>query len=114
MNAALCLWWGATHEQNEIFILANDLEQATSRVFSVIVKLLRFNPNIDPDATIQRQSIQLSNGTVIKAMASEYSGAAGSNLSLVSFDELWGYVSERSQRLYEELTSFPPGSIVSD
>jgi len=34
-------------------------------------------------------------------------GAAGSNHGLVSYDELWGYTSESSIRLWEELTPVP-------
>jgi len=49
----------------------------------------------------------LSNGTTISVIASEYAGAAGSNHGLTSWDELWGYTSESSRRLFEELSPVP-------
>jgi hypothetical protein len=43
-----------------------------------------------------------TNGTTVTAISGDYSGAAGSNHGLVSYDELWGYVSESSIRLWED------------
>jgi phage terminase large subunit-like protein len=42
----------------------------------------------------------------ISAIASDYAGAAGANPTISCFDELWGYVSERSRRLWDEM--IPP------
>jgi phage terminase large subunit-like protein len=107
MLGLLCLWWAMTQEaSNEIILLANDLEQTQARAFASIVKLLRYNP-IDPGASISSKEIKLSNDSVIKAIASEYAGAAGSNHGCVGLDELWAYTSERSRRLYDELTGVP-------
>ncbi|MGB7951923.1 MAG: hypothetical protein WCH75_29910, partial [Candidatus Binatia bacterium] len=47
------------------------------------------------------------NGTTVSAISGDYQGAAGSNHGLVSYDELWGYTSESSVRLWEELTPVP-------
>jgi phage terminase large subunit-like protein len=106
--AILSLWWAMTQEPpNEIVLVANDMEQTLSRAYASIVRLLKYNPTIDPEVIITAKQIQLSNETTIRAIASEYSGAAGSNHGLVGFDELWAYTSERSQRLFEELTSVP-------
>ena len=108
LNAAVALWWALTQEApNEILVIANDLEQAQGRVFKAIHGLLTCNPDLDPGAEATSKAIRLSNGTVITAVASEYAGAAGSNHGLTSWDELWGYTAERSQRLYEELTPVP-------
>jgi phage terminase large subunit-like protein len=108
INAAVTLWWALTQEApNEILVIANDLEQAQGRVFKAMQGLLTCNPDLDPGAEATSNAIRLSNGTVISAIASEYAGAAGSNHGLTSWDELWGYTAERSQRLYEELTPVP-------
>jgi phage terminase large subunit-like protein len=53
--------------------------------------------------------VRFSNGSVVKAMASEYKGAAGGRQVLTIFDELWAYDSERALRLFEEMT--PPPTI---
>lgn len=71
-----------------------------------IDKFVRLN-ELGRGASIQSDKIILDNGTTIQAIASEYAGAAGSNHGLTSWDELWGYVSESSRRLYEELSPVP-------
>jgi len=108
MNALLTLWWAFTQEApNEILVIANDLEQAVARVFKAIAGLIQYNPELARSAEVQSKQIILSNGTTIIALASEYAGAAGSNHGLTSWDELWGYSSESSRRLWEELTPVP-------
>ncbi len=108
VNAALVLWWAFTQEApNEILVIANDLEQAQGRVFKAAAGLIQHNPELARSAEVQSRQILLSNGTTISAIASEYAGAAGSNHGLTSWDELWGYVSESSRRLWEELTPVP-------
>jgi hypothetical protein len=76
-------------------------------VFRAIEGLLTHNPELDPGAEVLTKEIRLSNGTTITAIASEYAGAAGSNHGLTSWDELWGYTSEKARRLWEELTPVP-------
>jgi len=108
MNALLTLWWAFTQEApNEILVIANDLEQAVARVFKAIAGIIQYNPELARSAEVQSKQIILSNGTTIIALASEYAGAAGSNHGLTSWDELWGYSSESSRRLWEELTPVP-------
>jgi hypothetical protein len=52
-----------------------------------------------------------STGSTITAIASDYAGAAGSNPTIIGFDTLWGYVSERSQRLWDEMVPVPTRKI---
>jgi phage terminase large subunit-like protein len=108
INAGVTLWWAFTQEApNEILIIANDLEQAQARVFKTMRGLLRYNPALTHSADPQNRVITLTNDTTLAAIASEYAGAAGSNHGFTSWDELWGYTSESSHRLYEELTPVP-------
>ncbi len=108
LNAALTTWWGFTQEApNEVFILANDQEQAQARVFSSAARIIQRNPALAESATVETRRIALSNGTTIIALASEFRGAAGSNHGLTSWDELWAYSSEASRRLWDELTGVP-------
>jgi len=108
VNALITLWWAFTQESpNEILIVANDLEQAQGRVFKAIAGIIQHNPELARSAEVQARLVTLSNGTTITALASEYAGAAGSNHGLTSWDELWGYTSESSRRLWEELTPVP-------
>jgi hypothetical protein len=52
-----------------------------------------------------------SAGATITALASDYTSAAGANPSITVFDELWGYVSERSRRLWDEMVPVPTRKI---
>jgi phage terminase large subunit-like protein len=106
INGALATWWAFTQEApNEIYVLANDLEQAQARAFATMGRLISRNPKLG--GVVETKRILLANGTEVKAVASEYAGAAGSNHGLTCWDELWGYVSEGSRRLWEEMTPVP-------
>lgn len=107
--ALVCLWFALTQEPpNELFCIANDLEQAQGRVFKTLTQATSLNPYLKQAATVkQKEIIFNSTGTTITALASEYAGAAGSNHGLTCWDELWGYTSENSRRLYDELTPVP-------
>jgi len=108
INAAIALWWSMTKEApNEVLILANDFEQAQGRVFKTIARLFDHNEQLTISADKQTKQIFLTNDTEITAMASEFAGAAGSNHGFTSWDELWGYDTEASMRLWEELTPVP-------
>jgi phage terminase large subunit-like protein len=109
INAIVTLWFSHTIDApNEILIAANDLEQSQGRVFRAARRMIEFNPILlSYTEKITTTEILLKNGTVITALANDYAGAAGANQGLSSFDELWGYISERSRRLYEELTPVP-------
>jgi phage terminase large subunit-like protein len=108
VNAAIIAWWAFTQETpNELYILANDFEQASERVFKTLIGLLRNNPELGRSAHMNTRQIVLTTGTTITVLAAEYAGSAGSNHGLVSFDELWAYTLEKSLRLYEELTPVP-------
>jgi hypothetical protein len=50
-------------------------------------------------------------GATITAIASDYAGAAGGNQVIACFDELWGYTSERSRRLWDEMVPPPTRKI---
>ncbi len=108
LNGAITLAWGFTQEApNELLILANDLEQTLARVFKTMEGIIQHNPELQREAEVQSRTIYLANGTTVTAISGDYAGAAGSNHGFVSYDELWGYTSESSTRLWEELTPVP-------
>lgn len=92
---------------NEIYMAANDLEQAQARTFKALAGSIRMNPHLSRRADVQRSLVNLDNGTTITALAADYASAAGSNHGLSCWDELWAYVTERSRRLWDELTPVP-------
>ena len=110
MVACLALWWAVTNPHTEIIITANDLEQSVSRVFKTMTALIEQNEALAREADVLSSSIRMHNGTLILLIASDYKGAAGSRHSLVVYDEIWGFESEKARRLYEELTPPPTES----
>jgi phage terminase large subunit-like protein len=106
--ASLKLWWAFMQEApNELKAVANDQEQSLARTFTTIKGFLKHNPQLGAEADIRAQTITLSNGSVIQAIANDYAGEAGANQGFTSWTELWAFVSESSRRLWEELTPVP-------
>ena len=65
-----------------------------------------------PSATMTQSQIEFPDlGATISALASDYAGAAGANPTISCFDELWGYRSERSRRLWDEMVPPPTRKI---
>jgi phage terminase large subunit-like protein len=92
----------------EGYCVANDFEQASSRVFQAITRIIQASPLLRHTAKFTNNKIEFrSTGSTITAIASDYAGAAGSNPTITIFDELWGYTSERAQRLWDEMVPVP-------
>jgi phage terminase large subunit-like protein len=96
----------------EGFCVANDLEQAQSRVFLQVKRIVEASPLLRGIAklTSDRVTFPALDATII-AIASDAASAAGANPTISCFDELWGYVSERSRRLWDEMITSPARKI---
>ena len=87
--------------------MANDLSRRCPASFrrsgaSSRARLLRDEARITADKITFRSS-----ATPPSALTRVYAGAAGANPTVFCFDELWGYTSERSHRLWDELVPPP-------
>jgi phage terminase large subunit-like protein len=93
----------------EGYCIANDLEQAASRVFQAVRRIVEASPLLRPDAKITADKITFAafHGAMISAVACDYTGMAGANPTISIFDELWGFVSENSRRLWDEMVPPP-------
>jgi terminase large subunit-like protein len=92
----------------EVYCLANDYEQAASRVFQAAARMVEASPLLRHSAKITANRIEfISTGSFMQACASDYTGFAGSNPSLTICDELWGFVHEASRRLFDEAVPSP-------
>ena len=92
----------------EGYAVANDLEQAQGRVFQAVRRICEASPHLRREANITQARIEFpQTGAVIQAIGNDYAGAAGANPVISSFDELWGYTSERSRRLWDEMVPSP-------
>ena len=96
----------------EGFCVANDEEQAQGRVFQAVRRIVEKSPLLLREARVTSHRIEFpATGATIVAIASDYAGAAGSNPTISCFDELWGYTSERSRRLWDEMVPSPARKI---
>jgi phage terminase large subunit-like protein len=92
----------------EGYCIANDLEQAQGRVFQAVRRICEASPHLKRECNITQSRIEFpQTGAVIQAIGSDYAGSAGANPVISSFDELWGYTSERSRRLWDEMIPSP-------
>jgi phage terminase large subunit-like protein len=73
----------------EVYCLANDYEQAASRVFQAAARIIETSPLLAGSAKITANKIEFtSTGSFIQSCASDYSGFAGANPSLTICDAL--------------------------
>jgi len=92
----------------EVYSLANDLEQSQSRVYEAISRVIQASPKLRDSAVITNKRITFrSTGTFVQACASDAAGFAGGNPNLTICDELWGFTSESSRRLFDEAVPSP-------
>ena len=96
----------------ESYALANDQEQARSRVFEICTRIIAASPLLRDEATITQHKITFGAfRATIQAITSDAGSAAGGNAVVAGFDELWAYTSERSRRLWDEMTPPPTRKI---
>src|SRR5262249_2875831 len=96
----------------EGYCVANDEEQAQGRVFQAIRRIVEKSPLLRREGKLMQYRIEFpATGAAIAAIASDYAGAAGANPTISCFDELWGYTSERSRRLWDEMVPSPARKI---
>jgi phage terminase large subunit-like protein len=75
-------------------------------VFQAVRRICETSPHLRRECNITASRIEFpQTGAVIQAIGSDYAGSAGANPVISSFDELWGYVSER--RLWDEMVPSP-------
>lgn len=94
--------WGS------IYIIANDLKQADSRVAYYMRRAIELNPDLRAVCQVKNYKTVLPNNTFIEAIPIDPTGEAGSNADMVVFSELWGAHSKAQERMWTEST-LPPG-----
>jgi hypothetical protein len=96
----------------EIYCVANDLEQAQSRVYEMCRRIIEASPLLQREARVSNDRILFpATGATITPLASDYASAAGGHPTLAIFDEIWGFVSERGRRLWDEMVPVPTRKI---
>ena len=107
----LLLLFGGAY--GEAYCCANDEEQAESRVFQAVRHIVETSPSLRGVAKITANKITFPtfHRATITTLANDYAGAAGANPTISVFDELWGYTSENSRRLFDEMVPPPTRKI---
>jgi phage terminase large subunit-like protein len=96
----------------EGYICANDKEQATDRVYEICRRIVEASPLLQRETKITNDRILFpATGATITPLSSDYASAAGGHPTIAVFDELWGFSSERSRRLWDELCPVPTRKI---
>ena len=97
----------------EGYALANDQEQAQSRVFAAIRNIIEASPLLRNEARITADKITFPHfrNAMICTLTSNYATAAGANPVISVFDELWAFSSERARRLFDEMVPPPTRKI---
>ena len=93
----------------EGYCVANDFDQAASRVSFKPLLVFSGRAHTSGSRPTSPQAGLRSSRPVrtITALASDYAGAAGANPTIIVFDELWAYMTERSRRLFDEMVPVP-------
>jgi phage terminase large subunit-like protein len=109
VNGIVMAWWAYEVEApNEIITVANKKDQAVARSFGECKGYSRANPTLQAELVSSTGSqITLKNGSTVLAIPNNYEGEAGSNHGLTTWDELWGFTTERDRRLCEVLCPVP-------
>lgn len=105
--ASLCLYTAFAKDWSTIYVIANDLKQADSRVAYYIRRAIELNPELKARCKINRYTVEVDNHSRIEAIPIDPSGEAGSNADLLVFSELWGWKHEAAKRMWTEMTLSP-------
>lgn len=105
--AGRALYAADSKEWSTVYVIANDLKQADSRVAYYIRRAIELNPDLKRRCKINRYTIELDNHSRIEAIPIDPSGEAGSNADLLIFSELWGWKHESAKRMWTEMTLSP-------
>lgn len=106
-SACRGLYAALAKEWSTVYVIANDLKQADSRVAYYMRRAVELNSELKRRCKINRYTIEFDNHSRIEAIPIDPSGEAGSNADLLIFSELWGWKHDAAQRMWTEMTLSP-------
>lgn len=107
LAAAVALYRAFQVEYGQIYLVANDLDQADSRVGYYLRRAVSLNPEFASKLKTVVYKVTLPNKTFIQSIPIDPSGEAGSNADHIVFSELWGAHEEAKERMWTEMTLSP-------
>lgn len=105
--AAVCGWMIENTDWGEIYIIANDLKQADTRVAHYLRRGIALSPDFGDGYRTPGNKIIASHKSFAEAIPIDPSGEAGSNADAIFFSELWGAHETAKQNMWAELTLSP-------
>ncbi len=91
----------ATHSEfGELYVIANDLKQADSRVAHYLRRNIQLNDKHKKSCKMTGYKIVVPSGSYIEAIPIDPSGEAGSNADMITFSELWGANETAKQNMW--------------
>ncbi len=105
--AAVVLYRALRTPYGSFKIVANDKEQAESRVFNYISLAIMLNPRLAEHCTIRNYKILLDNHAVIAAVPIDPKGEAGGGDDMIEFTELHAADSKAAALMWAEMTLSP-------
>jgi hypothetical protein len=91
------------------YVVGNDLDQSTGRVFVLIADALRAM-GLERDGAVSIGATTIAfreTRSRVVALPADFAGAAGATFGITSWTEAWAYRYESAVRLWEELTPIP-------
>ena len=106
--AAVVLYFAMHTTWGEIYMIANDLKQADSRVAKYYRRALDLNSEFKGKWSQRGYMMTMKETkTTVEAIPIDPSGEAGSNADLIQFSELWGAHESAKQKMFAEMTLSP-------
>lgn len=101
--ATVAAWAATQHGPGEVLVMGPDLDASRSRVFRILKQLFAGHPGLRAEVVRQSgQEIELRNGALIRAIAVDAGGVAGSDLIASVLDEAWAFDSAAHAALFDE------------
>ena len=108
LAAAVGMYFAFHTSWGEIYFIANDLNQADSRVAMYFRRAMELNPDFkNVYRTRGYRMTMKSNNTVVQAIPIDPAGEAGSNADLIVWSEMWGATGSAQAKMYVEMALSP-------
>ena len=106
--AAVIKWFALHTEWGEIFMVANDMKQADTRVAHYLRRSFELNPAFKDAYRLRHNRMTIKETrTIVEPVPIDPSGEAGTNADFIQFSELWGAHEEAKTRMFSEMSLSP-------
>lgn len=107
LGAAIALWLADSRSHAEVYLIANDLKQADSRMAKYARYAINGSPYLNSKFRTRGYSMINKNLSIVEAIPIDPEGEAGANPDAVFYSELWGAMDEAKGRMWTESTLSP-------